>query len=245
MNKSDAMQMVNDHIGGRALKGSNTSFSNINTRHPVWWLNISPHRFKSELHILLAKNPGLIWLRLDANAIPNPESVFRVRSDNGLIDIEIAVGGNRYLMDVKGGRTGYDFRPHIAYEWDDDLMGDTQVSDTRISGRGKAGETDGASNLHAFLDDFPQVSRAQALEAVRARVKADSVVHSDREIVSGTPVFRGTRVFVRSLFEHLEEGYTIEAFLHQFPTTEREQVVKALQAASALLESVAYETSAR
>ena len=104
---------------------------------------------------------------------------------------------------------------------------------------------DEARNLHAFLRDFPQVSRAQALEAVRARVKADSVVHSDREIVSGTPVFKGTRVFVRSLFEHLEEGYTIEAFLHQFPTTEREQVVKALQAASALLESVAYETSAR
>ena len=104
---------------------------------------------------------------------------------------------------------------------------------------------DEAHNLHAFLRDFPQVSRAQALEAISARVKAEGVVHSDREIVSGTPVFRGTRVFVRSLFEHLEEGYTIEAFLHQFPTTEREQVVKALQAASALLESVAYETSAR
>ena len=314
MNKSTAMRMVNDHIGGRALKGSNTSFSSINTRHPVWWLNINPQRFKSELHILLAKNPGLIWLRLDANAIPNPESVFRVRSDNGLIDIEIAVGGNRYLMDVKGGRIGYDFRRHVAYEWDDDLMGDPQASATRISGRGKAGETDGAMNalptgrhtthlgqvivisptkttvfnpgdpippiieldeaaaalaggpvfdgtdvpveylfyymdkvrnLHAFLDDFPQVSRGQALAAVRARVKANGAVHSDREIVSGTPVFRGTRVFARSLFEHLEEGYTIEAFLHQFPTTEREQVVKALQAASALLESVAYENSAR
>ena len=314
MNKSDAMQMVNEHIGGRALKGSNTSFSNINARHPVWWLNINPQRFKNELHILLAKKAGLIWLRLDAGAIANPEGVFRTRSDNGLIDIEIAVDGNRYLRDVKGGRTGYDFRPHVAYEWDDGLMGDTQASDTRISGRGKAGETDGmrdalpkgrhtthqgqvivisptkttvfnpgdpippiieldeaaaalaggpvfdgtdvpveyvfyymdkAHNLHAFLDDFPQVSRGQALEAIRERVKANGAVHSDREIVSGTPVFKGTRVFVRSLFEHLEEGYTIEAFLQQFPTMEREQVIEALQAASALLESVAYETSAR
>ena len=254
MNKSDAMQMVNDHIGGRVLKGSgrnsNTHFSNIINRSTkqvphVWWFNIPPQKFRNELHLLCAKNPGLIWLRLDAGAIPNPGSVFRVRSDKDLIDLVIAIGGNRHLRDVNSGGTGYDFRPHIAYEWDDDLMGDTQASATRISGRDKAGETDGAHNLHAFLRDFPQVSKAQALEAVRARVKASGVVHSDREIVSGTPVFKGTRVFVRSLFEHLEEGYTIEAFLHQFPTTEREQVVKALQAASALLESVAYETAAR
>ena len=312
MNKSDAMQMVNDHIGGRALKRSNTSFSNINTRHPVWWLNINPQRFKSELHILLAKNPGLIWLRLDANAIPNPESVFRVRSDNGLIDIEIAVGGNRYLMDVKGGRTGYDFRPHVAYEWDDDLTGNPQVSDTRISGRGKAGETDGAMNvlptgrhtisqgqvivisptkttvfnpgepippiieldeaaaalaggpvfdgtdvpveyvfyymdkvhnLHSFLDDFPQVSRGQALAAIRERVKADSVVHSDREIVSGTPVFKGTRVPIDILFEFLAEGENVDEFVDCFPTVSREQAVEALTVAQRALESVAYETA--
>ena len=123
MNKSTAMRIVNEHIGGRALNHSNTSFSNINTHHPVWWLNIRPHRFKNELHILLAKNPGLIWLRLDANAIPNPESVFRVRADKGLIDLEIAVSGNLYLKDVKSGGVGYDFRPHVAYEWDDDLTG--------------------------------------------------------------------------------------------------------------------------
>ena len=312
MNKSDAMRMVNEHIGGRALKGSNTSFSNINTRHPVWWLNINPQRFKSELHILLAKNPGLIWLRLDANAIPNPESVFRARSDNGLIDIEIAVGGNRYLMDVKGGRIGYDFRPHVAYEWDDDLTGDTQAAATRMSGRGKAGETDGAMNvlptgrhtthlgqvivisptkttvfnpgepippiielddaaaslaggpvfdgtdvpveyvfyymdkvhnLHAFLRDFPQVSRGQALEAIRERVKADSVVHSDREIVGGTPVFRGTRVPIDILFEFLAAGENVDEFVDCFPTVSREQAVEALTVAQRALESVAYETA--
>ena len=253
MNKSDAIRKVNAHLGEPLLKGSgrnsNTHFSNINkSAKKVWWFNIPPQKFGNELHLLCVKKSGLIWLRIKAGAIRNPESVFKLRTDErvkGLIDLEIAVSGDLYLKDVKSGGTGYDFRPHVAYEWDDDLMGNPQASGTQISGRGKADETDGARNLHAFLDDFPQVSRGQALEAVRERVKANGAVHSDREIVSGTPVFKGTRVFVRSLFEHLEEGYTIEAFLHQFPTTEREQVVKALQAASALLESVAYENSAR
>ena len=136
-------------------------------------------------------------------------------------------------------------RPPIAAPDDTDAGGGPVFAGTDVPLRYMFAYLDEAHNLHAFLDDFPQVSRGQALAAIRERVKADSVVHSDREIVSGTPVFKGTRVFVRSLFEHLEEGYTIEAFLHQFPTMEREQVVKALQAASALLESVAYETSAR
>jgi uncharacterized protein (DUF433 family) len=51
-----------------------------------------------------------------------------------------------------------------------------------------------------------------------------SVVHSDPEIVSGTPVFVGTRVPVQTLINHLESGYTIDGFLEQFPTVRREQV---------------------
>ena len=172
--------------------------------------------------------------------------MFKLRTDErvkGLIDLEIAVSGDLYLKDVKSGGTGYDFRPHVAYEWDADLMGDTQASGTRISGRGKADETDGARNLHASLDDFPQVSGGQALEAVRARVKADSVVHSDREIVSGTPVFRGTRVPIDILFEFLAAGENVDEFVDCFPTVSREQAVEALTVAQRALESVAYETA--
>ena len=102
---------------------------------------------------------------------------------------------------------------------------------------------DEAHNLHAFLRDFPQVSRAQALEAVRARVKADGVVHSDREIVSGTPVFRGTRVPIDILFEFLAAGENIDEFVDCFPTVSREQAVAALTAAQRALESVAYEAA--
>lgn len=102
-----------------------------------------------------------------------------------------------------------------------------------------------AHNLYAFLDDFPQVSMDQALTAIRERVNADIPIHSDRERVSGLPVFEGTRVPVRSLFNYLSYGYTIEGFLENFPTAEREQVLKTLEMARVVLESVAYETAAR
>jgi uncharacterized protein (DUF433 family) len=46
----------------------------------------------------------------------------------------------------------------------------------------------------------------------------------------GTPCFAGTRVAVRTFFDHLEAGYTIDGFLEQFPTVRREQVVRLLQA---------------
>jgi uncharacterized protein (DUF433 family) len=67
-----------------------------------------------------------------------------------------------------------------------------------------------------------------------------SVVHSDPEIMSGTPVFVGTRVPVQTLIDHLDGGYTIDGFLEQFPTVRREQVTRFLdQATTALLGRVA------
>lgn len=124
MDRSDAIRKVNAHLGERLLKGSgrnsNTHFSNINkSAKQVWWFNIPPQRFENELHILLAKKQGLIWLRIKAGTIPHPESVFRVRPDKGSIHLEMPVSGDRYLRDIMD-RTGYDFRPHIAYEWDGD-----------------------------------------------------------------------------------------------------------------------------
>jgi uncharacterized protein (DUF433 family) len=51
------------------------------------------------------------------------------------------------------------------------------------------------------------------------------VVHSDPEILGGVPVFIGTRVPVKILFEHLEGGETIENFLEGFPSVTRDQVM--------------------
>lgn len=57
------------------------------------------------------------------------------------------------------------------------------------------------------------------------------VVHSDPEILGGTPVFVGTRVPAQTLFDYLEGGETLDEFLHQFPSVKREQALAALEMA--------------
>ena len=57
------------------------------------------------------------------------------------------------------------------------------------------------------------------------------VVHSDTEILGGTPVFVGTRVPFRNLIDYLERNHSLDEFLDAFPTVSREQVVAALEAA--------------
>ena len=65
------------------------------------------------------------------------------------------------------------------------------------------------------------------------RMKSDwrSVVQSDPEISGGTPVFRGTRVPVRTLFDYLEGGETLDRFLDQFPSVSRALALAALELA--------------
>ncbi len=105
---------------------------------------------------------------------------------------------------------------------------------------------DRVHNLHAFLDDYPEVSKEQALTAVRKRLNANIVVHSDRNYVSGTPVFKGTRLPVRLLFDYLAHGHSVESFLDSFDTSlTNEQAAAALETAREALESIAYETTAR
>jgi uncharacterized protein (DUF433 family) len=58
-----------------------------------------------------------------------------------------------------------------------------------------------------------------------------AVVHSHPDIMSGTPVFVGTRVPVQSLFDYLEGGDTVDEFVRQFPSVSREQAIAALELA--------------
>ena len=64
-----------------------------------------------------------------------------------------------------------------------------------------------------------------------------AVVHSDPEILGGTPVFVGTRVPVKSLFDHLEAGDSLDVFLESFPSVSREQAVAALELARSMTEA--------
>ena len=69
---------------------------------------------------------------------------------------------------------------------------------------------------------------------------ARAVVHSDPEILGGTPVFVGTRVPVKNLFDYLEAGDSLNKFLRSFPSVTREQAVAALELASKALVSDAH-----
>ncbi len=60
-------------------------------------------------------------------------------------------------------------------------------------------------------------------------MREDRVYHTDPEILGGALVFKGTRVPVRSLLEHLKAGDSIAAFLKGFPGVKREQVLAVVE----------------
>lgn len=60
-------------------------------------------------------------------------------------------------------------------------------------------------------------------------------IHSDLEIMGGTPVFVGTRVPVQTLLEYLEAGDPLDDFLDDFPSVTRDQAVAVLELAKTML----------
>jgi uncharacterized protein (DUF433 family) len=65
----------------------------------------------------------------------------------------------------------------------------------------------------------------------------EEIVHTDPEILGGKPVFVRTRVPVKSLFDHLEAGDSIDEFLESFPSVSRAQAVAALELAREMTEA--------
>ena len=65
------------------------------------------------------------------------------------------------------------------------------------------------------------------------------IVHSDPDILGGTPVFVGTRVPMRTLMDYLEAGDSLEIFLDHFPSVNREQAIAALELAKEMLTAYA------
>ncbi len=61
------------------------------------------------------------------------------------------------------------------------------------------------------------------------------LIHSDPDILGGTPVFVGTRVPVKTLMDYLEAGDSLDEFLDHFPSVSREQAVAVLELAKEML----------
>lgn len=64
----------------------------------------------------------------------------------------------------------------------------------------------------------------------------ENIVTTNPRVLGGTPCFEGTRVPVKSLFDHLEGGYTVAYFLTQFPGVKHEQVIALLEGSREIAE---------
>jgi len=69
---------------------------------------------------------------------------------------------------------------------------------------------------------------------------SNSVIHTDKNILGGTPVFKGTRVPIQNLFDYIEGGQNIAEFLDGFPSVKKEQVFELLKLAENVLTSEKY-----
>ena len=126
---------------------------------------------------------------------------------------------------------------------DPEVMGGTPVfAGTRVPVRMLTDHLLENVTLHYFLDQYPTVSREQAegyLELVKSATEAGDIqndtVNRDPDIMSGAPVFMGTRVLVAVLVDHLLENYTLDYFLDAFPGVSREQAERFLELAGKTL----------
>lgn len=66
---------------------------------------------------------------------------------------------------------------------------------------------------------------------------AGQIINIDPEVLGGTPVFSGTRVPVKNLFDYLEAGHSIDYFLEDFESVSRVQVIRLLEVSQKLIES--------
>ena len=71
----------------------------------------------------------------------------------------------------------------------------------------------------------------------------ERLVTCDNEVMSGTPVFKNTRVPIKNLIDYLEGGETLDEFLEDFPSVSRDQAVKALELAKEMLLTHAHANS--
>ncbi len=65
----------------------------------------------------------------------------------------------------------------------------------------------------------------------------NQIINIDQEILGGTPVFFGTRVPIKNLFDYLESGDTIQIFLDDFEGVSKNQVIKLLEMSQKLIET--------
>ena len=109
-------------------------------------------------------------------------------------------------------------------------------------------------SLKDFHWDFPSVfvedtwdavvTSGRILELDAYRGVTNGVVHSDLAYVSGAPIFAGTRLPIRILFDYLADGQTLKDFYYQYPSAPPDQLVAILKVAGEALEREANAAAA-
>jgi uncharacterized protein (DUF433 family) len=90
--------------------------------------------------------------------------------------------------------------------------------------------------LHRFATGT-KAACGPILRCYLAAMSANELITVDPDILGGTPVFRGTRVPIKTLFDYLEDSYSLDEFLECFPSVTREMACRILECSeSALLE---------
>lgn len=116
--KSFAINEVNKLKGYGMLSNVNTSYANRSSAAPIWWFDIAPAKFKYDVHFILVKSKGFYWITLPKGTAPEPAKKFKIRDDNGLVDIKISSEkGVYYLKDTLGGGTEFGFEKYIVKEF--------------------------------------------------------------------------------------------------------------------------------
>ena len=67
----------------------------------------------------------------------------------------------------------------------------------------------------------------------------NNIISIRQDVLSGMPVFNGTRVPIKNLFDYLETGHTVENFLEEFPSVKKEQAIALLELAENVLSNKA------
>lgn len=100
-------------------------------------------------------------------------------------------------------------------------------------------EIDEIVTSQAETDDaWEKPIRVNRKKTFSLNLSRPSEIVSEKEILSGTPVFRGTHVPVSALIDNLENGVSLNEFLQNFPTVRREQAVKVLEFFKATLDEI-------
>ncbi len=71
-------------------------------------------------------------------------------------------------------------------------------------------------------------------------ITKEQLIQCNPDILGGKPIFTGTRVPVKTMFDYLEGGYSLDEFLDQFPTVPRDQAIATLELAKEMLLSQAH-----